>query len=125
MREVEFVITPEVVVQLTLPDSNPGFARSCEVVPPPAVTVNVPELVAVPADVVTEIGPVVAPDGTLVLIWVLLTTLNDADVPLNFTAEAPLKLLPLMVTEVPAAPLVGEKLEIDGGFVGALVPQIE
>ena len=36
--------------------------------------------------------------------------LKLADVPLNRTLVAPVKSLPLMVTDVPTAPLDGEKL---------------
>ena len=66
-----------------------------------------PELVAVPAGVVTLIFPVVAPVGTVVLICVLDTTVNVAAVPLNFTLVAPVKLVPVTVTAVPTGPLVG------------------
>ena len=38
-------------------------------------------------------------------------------VPLNATAVAPVKLVPLIVTLVPTAPLVGEKLVIAGPLV--------
>ena len=37
-----------------------------------------------------------------------------ADVPLNFTPLTPVRLVPLMVTAVPGAPLDGEKLLIVG-----------
>jgi hypothetical protein len=42
-------------------------------------------------------------------------------VPLNFTAVAPVKFVPLIVTTVPAAPLVGVKLVIAGVAVKLLV----
>jgi hypothetical protein len=45
---------------------------------------------------------------------VLDTTENAADAPLNVTAVAPVKLVPLIVTTVPAAPLAGAKLAIVG-----------
>jgi hypothetical protein len=41
-----------------------------EMAPPEAVTVKLSELVAVPPGVMTEIGPVVAPAGTVAVIWV-------------------------------------------------------
>jgi hypothetical protein len=47
-------------------------------------------------------------------------TVKLAVVPLNFTAVAPLKFLPLIVTIVPAAPLVGVKLVIVGATVKLL-----
>src|SRR5207247_4981951 len=71
-------------------------------------------LVAVPAGVVTLSGPVVAPDGTVVWIAVSDVTVNVALTPLNATAVAPLKLVPLIVTLVPTVPLVGAKLVIFG-----------
>ena len=64
-------------------------------------------LVAVPDGVVTVILPVVAPLGTLAL--PSFATLKLADVPLNRTLVAPVKWLPLMVTDVPTAPLDGEE----------------
>jgi hypothetical protein len=74
------------------------------------VTVKLLELVAVPAEVVTLILPVVAPEGTFVVILVpaLFTEKEAAAVWLNFTWLAPVKLVPLMLTEVPIGPLVGE-----------------
>jgi hypothetical protein len=79
------------------------------------VTVKFLALVAVPPGVVTVILPVVAPVGTFVSIrvpWAF--TVNDAETPLNFTAVAPANPLPLIRTEVPTGPLVGENEEIVG-----------
>ena len=42
-------------------------------------------------------------------------TVNVAVVPLNFTAVAPVKAVPVIVTLAPIAPLVGEKLVMVGG----------
>ena len=68
-------------------------------------------LVAVPAPVVTEILPVVAPVGTRARILVAEKTEEEVEaVPLNCTADTPLKPVPLMVTKVLTGPLVGEKL---------------
>lgn len=79
-----------------------------DVIVGPVVTVKLAELVAVPAGVVTEIFPVVAPVGTVAVILVEESTVNfAADVPLNFTPVAPVKFVPLIVTEVPTGPLVG------------------
>ena len=72
-------------------------------------------LVAVPPGVVTEIGPVVAPAGTLA--FTLIEDLNTNPVPvtpLNFTTADAVKFVPLTVTIVPAGPEVGEKLVIVG-----------
>jgi hypothetical protein len=79
------------------------------------MTVKLLALVAVPPEVVTLIGPVVAPLGTVAEIDVAELIVKLALVPLNRTALAPLKLVPLIVTVVPAPPLVGEKLLIVGG----------
>ena len=80
----------------------------------PPVTVKFDALVAVPDGVVTVILPVVAPVGTAAVIRPSFATLKLADVPLNRTLVAPVKWLPLMVTDVPTAPLDGEKLLIVG-----------
>src|SRR5436853_5220832 len=74
-------------------------------------------LLAVPPGVVTLIGPLVAPAGTVAVIAVAEFTVKLALVPLNSTAEAPVKLVPLMVTLVPTGPLPGVKLEIVGGLM--------
>jgi hypothetical protein len=70
--------------------------------------------VAVPTGFVTVTGPVVAPDGTVVVIEVAETTVNVAVVPLNFTPVTPVKLDPVMVTAVPTGPMVGENDVITG-----------
>ena len=76
-----------------------------------AVTVKFVALVAVPPGVVTAIGPVVAPVGTVVVIVVAFVTVKvGCDVPLNVTPVAPVRLVPVMVTAVPVAPVVGVKL---------------
>ena len=49
------------------------------------VTVNEPLLVAEPAGEVTLIGPVVAPDGTVVTICVEVAEVTVAVMPLNVT----------------------------------------
>ena len=87
-------------------------------------TVKVVAEVAVPFGVVTEIAPVVAAAGTVVVIWLALVTAKVAAVPLNFTEVVPVKLVPLMVTEAPADPLVGEMRVIEGvvGTGGGVEP---
>jgi hypothetical protein len=85
---------------------------------PVVVTVKFVELVAVPSGLVTEIGPVVAPAGTVAVIFCGLSIVNVADVPLKVTlvtlGSLPLKFWPWIVTEVPTGPLVGEKELIAG-----------
>lgn len=78
-------------------------------------TVNVDALVPVPPGVVTEIGPLVAPEGTVAVICVSRLTVKVALVPLNFTDVAPLNALPVMVTVTPVPPLVGVNPLIAGG----------
>src|SRR2546427_12630722 len=71
------------------------------------VTVKLLELVPVPFGVVTVILPVVALEGTFVVICVPPPfTLNDeAACPLNLTDVVPWKFEPLIVTEVPGGPV--------------------
>ena len=83
------------------------------------VTVNELELVAVPPGVVTLIVPLAALVGTDAVIEVDEPTLNVAEVLLNVTTVAPVKFVPVIVTDVPTGPLVGAKLEILGaGWLG-------
>jgi len=78
------------------------------------------ELVPVPAELVTVIGPVVAAHGTDTFIWVSEATEKypAADAPLKANPVVPVKWLPVMVTWVDAGPLVGVK-EL---MVGAAAP---
>lgn len=71
-------------------------------------------LLAVPPFVVTEIAPVVAPLGTMAVICDAFAVKLVAATPLNATAVAPARFVPLIVTDVPAPPLAGEKLVIVG-----------
>jgi hypothetical protein len=65
---------------------------------------------------------VVANGGTVVEIDVLLFTTKVVDnIPLNFTAVAPVKFVPVMVTIVPTSPLVGVKDVIVGSGIGKVV----
>ena len=82
------------------------------------ITEKIPMLVAVPAGVVTLIGPVTAPDGTDTLICVAeLTVKFGAVTPPNRTAVAPNRFAPAMVTVAPTAPVVGVKPAIAGSVV--------
>ena len=82
--------------EVTVPLPLPAFA-AVKV----TLIVKLLVLVAVPADVVTLSGPVVAPAGTVAWIAVSEVTVKVAPKPLNATAEAPVKLVPLIVTNVP------------------------
>src|SRR2546428_9367498 len=77
-------------------------------------TVNAALLVAVPAGAVTLSGPVVAPAGTVAWIAVAEVTVKLALTPLKATAVAPVRLVRLVLAQVPAGPLVGGKLPIFG-----------
>ena len=112
-----------VPVIVTVVPTGPLVGKKLEIVGAGAavVTVNVPALVAVPPGVVTLHFPLVAPAGTLAVIFVAELIVNDAFVVPSLTAVAPLKFVPLMVTEVPTGPLVGEKLETVGAAGGAVV----
>ena len=52
-------------------------------------------------------GPVTAPDGTVAVMLVALLMVNEALTPLlNFTADVPVKFVPVIVTVRPTMPLV-------------------
>jgi hypothetical protein len=85
------------------------------------LTVKLVVLVAEPAGVVTLIGPVVAVEGTVAVIWVAEFTTNVAATLLNVTAVAPVKFVPVIVTDVPTAPNVGVNEVIVGGGTVKLV----
>jgi len=82
-----------------------------------ATTVNDTPLLAVPLTVTTTL-PVVAPVGTVATIEVALQLpIVVTVVPLNFTVLVPCvepKLVPVMVTDAPTAPEVGDKLVMLG-----------
>jgi hypothetical protein len=102
-----------VPVIVTAVPTGPEVGEKSEIVG--LVTAKLDALVAVPPDVVTLIGPVVAPGGTLVAIDVSLVTVNDEAFPLNFTPVVPVKAVPVMATLVPTGPDVGVNEEIAGG----------
>jgi hypothetical protein len=86
-----------------------------------AVMVKELELEAVPADVVTVMGPLVADDGTVAVIRVLEFTAKPlAFLPLNFTELAPVNALPVITIDAPDGPLPGENELI----VGPLAPSV-
>ena len=71
-------------------------------------------LIPVPVGVVTLIGPLLAPPGTAVVIWISLSTVKLLDVPLNFTSVVPVRAVPLMTTFALVRPAVGVKLLTTG-----------
>ena len=79
-------------------------------------TVKLFPLLAVPETVTTTL-PVVAPVGTVTAMLVALQLLAVAAVPLNLTVLVPCaepNPVPVIVTEAPTAPEVGERLVILG-----------
>ena len=71
----------------------------------------------------TEIVRFVVPTATVAVSCVSESTLNDvALVPLNFTAVAPVRLVPVIVTLAPIAPEVGVKLDTVGAGITVKVP---
>lgn len=84
------------------------------------MTVKFVPLIASPPGVVTVIAPVVAPTGTVAIIFPPLN-LKVALVPLNVTEVAPLRFAPLIVTAVPIPPLVGENPVMVGGAFATTV----
>jgi hypothetical protein len=104
-------------VEVTVPLPLPAFL-AVKV----AFTLKLVALVAVPAGVVTLIGPVVAPAGTVARSELSETTVKLAPTALKVTAVAPVKFVPLIVTLAPTAPLVGVKLVIVGGFMTVKTP---
>lgn len=88
------------------------------------VTVKLDALVAVPSSVVTTMGPVIAPAGTVAVIVPELLTVNVAALPPNETAVAPVKFVPVIVTPVPTAPIAGAKEVMAGVTVKRVVVTI-
>ena len=68
-------------------------------------------------DTVTTMLPVVAPEGTGTVMLVELQAVGAAEVPLNVTVLVPCgepKPVPVIVTDVPVIPSLGETFEIAG-----------
>ena len=81
------------------------------------ITVKLVALVAVPPRVVTLIGPVVAPEGTMAVRLVAEAEVTVAVTPLNLTSfllATGSKFVPVIVTAVPGGPLLGVKLVMVG-----------
>ena len=89
-------------------------------------TNSVSELATLPP-IVTDILPVVAAGGTMATICVAVAEVTDATSLLNFTrlsAAAMLKLVPVMVTELPGRAEAGVKETMVGlGFASSLFLQ--
>src|SRR5258706_16464798 len=77
------------------------------------ITVKLATLDPLPAAVVTVMTPLVAPTGTFAVIWVGELTVKFAkptSVVLTFTDDTLMKVVPVIVTLIPAGPEVGVKL---------------
>jgi hypothetical protein len=72
-----------------------------------AVTVKLDELVAVPAEVKTVIGPLAAKPGTVAITWFGPSVVKAALTPPKATLVVPPRLTPEIVTCVVGGPLVG------------------
>src|SRR6185437_13013872 len=95
---------------------NTGSGESDMLMPTSAVSImKSAALVFVPPGAATVIFPVVASFGTTAVRVVLLITVKLAGRPLNKTAVALVKLVPVTVTFVPDKPCVGVKPVMVGG----------
>jgi len=72
--------------------------------PDPVKTVKLEAVLAVPPGVVTDRMPLVAPLGTVAVIWVSELTAKNAAVPLKETTVAPVKYSPVIVIDAPGRP---------------------
>ena len=79
-------------------------------------TVKFVEEEPVPLGEVTNIIPLVAPPGTVVVILDAESTVNVVATLLNLTEVVPLKFVPLIITPVPLGPVEGVKDVIIGAF---------
>jgi len=101
-----------VPVSVTVQPADPLAGENDVIVGRPAdSTVNgLPlKLQPVPQGVVTLSEPVVAPPGTVAVICVSESSVKLAAARLNATRVAPVKFIPVIVTVVPAGPLLGAK----------------
>jgi hypothetical protein len=101
---------------VTVPEGATALGPSVNV---GTTTVNAMPLLAAELTVTTTL-PVDAPDGTGTTILVADQVVGVAVVPLNFTVLEPCvapKFVPVTVTGVPTAPLVGDRLVMLGGGV--------
>jgi hypothetical protein len=111
------VLKPEPVI-VTVEPTAPLVGENEVIVGGITGNVKEPELVAVPPAVVTDIVPELAPDGTVAVIVVALTTVKVvATAPLKLTAVAPVKFVPVNVTVAPVVAVVGVKEVIEGAGI--------
>jgi hypothetical protein len=110
-------------VMVTEVPTAPDVGDTLVMLGPPATTVKVNPLLLCPlADTITV--PVVAPTGTVATILVLPQLLMLATAPLMYTTPAPCaapKPVPVIATDVPITPAVGDTLVSVGGLEGQIV----
>jgi hypothetical protein len=106
----------------------PGVPPVCERLVMLGATVKFTPLLSTPLACTTTF-PVVVPDGTVAPMLVALQLVALAIVPLNFTYPVPWlvpKFEPLIVTDAPTGPEVGERLVIFGaGTTVKLTPLLD
>lgn len=124
VREVHVTLVGEVRIVPTLPTATQREVEQATAfklldVTESAVTEKLVLEITLPPEVLTVIGPVkMAIEGIVMTICVLDTLTTVASRPLIVTVTTAGKLVPVIVTVAPGAPLVGAKLEI----VGVAVP---
>ena len=126
--KVTAVAPVKLVPVIVTVDPLPALVGINEVIVGAGITLKLVELVAVWPPTVTVIAPVVAPEGTEVVMLVLVLVVTVALVPLNITvlfAALALKFVPVIVTDVPTGPLVGLKLVMVGGGVTIVLRKTE
>ena len=102
-------------VSTTTVPAGPAAGEN-EVITGAGITVKLVVEAAILMGVVTLMGPVVAPVGTVAVIWVAEFTVNTgATVPLKRTCVVPVRSVPVMTTTVPTGPVMGAKLVMVGG----------
>src|SRR5439155_3115227 len=116
-------VYPVPVIVTVVPAGPLEGANSAIVGGGDGVTTRSIALAPAPSASVTETGPVVAPTGTIAVICVSASTLNDgAAVSLKATPVAPLessKPVPVIVTDVPATSLPGRNATTSGAAARA------
>ena len=120
-------VKPTPVSVTTVPSGPKDGVKEVSVGVTTVFTVNAEEEVEAPSVVCTCRVPVLAPAGTTAVIWVALFTVTEvAATPLNLTEVAPVKLVPVITTVVPAPPEVGVKLLMvdDPGIAMAHEPPV-
>ena len=112
-----------VPVTVTRAPTTPDAGERADTVGAGSVTVKVAAEVTVPPGVVMDIGPDVAPGGTVAEIEVAEVSVTvAAAIPLKVTPVAPVRFVPVMVTLTPTIPDAGVKLVIVGGRINVKLP---